>query len=272
MKWHKIGMVFCPNNNYPWMVTHASNPVAERIDGDFYRVYFSCRDRWNRSSIGYVEIDATNPSELVRISQKPVLTPGATGLFDDSGTSVACIVRNGEKRYLYYLGWNLCITVPWRNSIGLAISEAADKPFIKFSRTPILDRNEIDPFSLSYPWVISTGSSWGMWYGSNLSWGASKSDMKYVIKYAESANGISWDRDGHIALQLNLPVEYAFARPCVIVDKDLFRMWYSFRGKSYRIGYAESSDGLHWERKDEQVGIEVSESGWDLNFRTWPES
>ena len=40
-------------------------------------------------------------------------------------------------------------------------------------------------------------------------------------------------------------------------------MWYTYRGKSYRIGYAESSDGTHWERKDEEVGIDVSKSGWD---------
>ena len=28
-------------------------------------------------------------------------------------------------------------------------------------------------------------------------------------------------------------------------------------------GYAESKDGLNWERKPEQSKIELSESGWD---------
>jgi hypothetical protein len=36
-------------------------------------------------------------------------------------------------------------------------------------------------------------------------------------------------------------------------------MWYSYRGKNYRIGYAESDDGLNWKRKDEDAGIDVSE-------------
>lgn len=40
-------------------------------------------------------------------------------------------------------------------------------------------------------------------------------------------------------------------------------MWYSRRGTSYRIGYAESADGLSWRRLDHQDGIEVSDSGWD---------
>jgi hypothetical protein len=42
-------------------------------------------------------------------------------------------------------------------------------------------------------------------------------------------------------------------------------MWYSIRSHSrpYRIGYAESGDGLQWERRDDEAGIEASASGWD---------
>jgi len=42
-------------------------------------------------------------------------------------------------------------------------------------------------------------------------------------------------------------------------------MWYSYKGTetTYRIGYAESGDGISWERMDEKVGIDVSQSGWD---------
>ena len=40
-------------------------------------------------------------------------------------------------------------------------------------------------------------------------------------------------------------------------------MWYSYRGSSYRIGYAESEDGVSWERKDHLAGISTSEDGWD---------
>ena len=35
------------------------------------------------------------------------------------------------------------------------------------------------------------------------------------------------------------------------------------RKYTYRIGYAESRDGIKWERKDDTVGIDVSEDGWD---------
>jgi hypothetical protein len=56
-------------------------------------------------------------------------------------------------------------------------------------------------------------------------------------------------------------------------------MWYSYRQKrgyrsdkssSYRLGYAESRDGIKWNRKDDQVGINVSPSGWDSEMIEYP--
>jgi len=51
-------------------------------------------------------------------------------------------------------------------------------------------------------------------------------------------------------------------------------MWYSYRGrnniKTYRIGYAESFDGLQWIRKDDDVGIDVSKTGWDSEMICYP--
>jgi hypothetical protein len=35
------------------------------------------------------------------------------------------------------------------------------------------------------------------------------------------------------------------------------------RAQSYRLGYAESADGLEWTRRDNEAGIERSATGWD---------
>jgi hypothetical protein len=40
-------------------------------------------------------------------------------------------------------------------------------------------------------------------------------------------------------------------------------MWFSHKGKDYRIGYAESKDGLSWTRKDHEVGIDVTPGSFD---------
>ena len=270
MIWKKLGQVFCPEGLYPWMESHAANPVAWPLGNGIFRIYFSCRDKDRRSSIGTVDFDVRTPQKTFNLSQKPVLGPGEIGTFDDSGSSMSCLVDAGGPIYLYYLGWNLGVTVPWRNSIGLAVRKPGAETFERHSKAPVADRCDADPYSISYPWVIREGNLWRMWYGCNLKWGPEQKDMAHLLKYAESKDGIHWDRKGEIAVDFKSPDEYALSKPCVLRDKGLYRMWYSHRGQAYRIGYAESSDGIHFTRMDEKAGIGVSESGWDSESVEYP--
>jgi hypothetical protein len=111
-----------------------------------------------------------------------------------------------------------------------------------------------------------------MWYLSCTGWQMreGKPEHKYHIKYAESLDGITWQRDGKIAIDFKGDEEYAISRPSVIHDKDCWKMWYSHRGQSYRIGYAESKDGREWTRLDSVVGIDTSVSGWDSEMIEYP--
>jgi predicted GH43/DUF377 family glycosyl hydrolase len=272
MKWRKLGLVFSPNNNYPWMVSHAACPIAEHLAGDLFRIYFSCRDTHDRSHTGYVEIDITQPLRVLGISLAPILEPGQVGYFDDSGTMACCLVQWGEKRYLYYIGWNRSVSVPFRNAIGLAVSDTGSKTFEKYSVGPILDRSVHDPCFVASCWVLPSFPLWRMWYLSATQWKSTSEGLRhfYHIKYAESLDGLEWSRSGLICIDFKSPEEYAVSRPCVLSDDRTYRMWYSYRGLSYRIGYAESENGLHWERKDDEVGIDVSESGWDSEMIEYP--
>jgi len=269
-KWVKKGLIFKPHGDLAWMRSHAANPEAEHLFDDVFRVYFSCRDNENRSHIGYADVDINFPFKMIALAEKPLLSPGEIGLFDDSGVSLACINIINGKRHLYYLGWNLGVTVPWRNSVGLAIYSEETCEFEKYSKAPLMDRNNVDPYSISYPFILKDSNIYRMWYGSNLSWGPNQEDMAHLIKYAESNDGINWDRKGHIALNFKNSSEYAMSRPFVLKENGLYKMWYSYRGKAYRIGYAESTDGIAWERKDEEVGIDVSDTGWDSETIEYP--
>ena len=82
--------------------------------------------------------------------------------------------------------------------------------------------------------------------------------------------GLTGNGREKIALNFQDSCEYAFSRPCVLKESGLYKMWYSFRGKSYRIGYAESRDGVHWQRKDKEAGIDVSNEGWDAQMIEYP--
>ena len=47
-------------------------------------------------------------------------------------------------------------------------------------------------------------------------------------------------------------------------------MWYVYRGAKYKIGYAYSSNGIDWERRDDLAGISTSMEGWDSQEICYP--
>ncbi len=263
-RWMKKGLIFEPPENLTWMATHAAIPVADKA-GDFYRVYFSGRDRLGRAQIGFFELDIKRPFAIERVSEEPVIGFGPLGAFDDRGVTTSCIVNHEGAKYHYYTGWSLGVTVPFYFYAGLAISRDGGNSYEKVSRAPILERNEIDPYLTASPYVIVEGGLWRMWYVSCTGWEMTEGRPRhyYHIKYAESADGIHWNREGRVSIDYKSPYEYAIARPCVIKEDGLYRMWYSYRGDRYRIGYAESSDGISWARRDDEAGIDVSHAGWD---------
>jgi predicted GH43/DUF377 family glycosyl hydrolase len=265
LKWKKIGLIFEPKQQFPWLQTHASVPVVDKIDDEIYRIYFSGRDLSNHSSIGWIEINIKNPQKILKISEQPILSPGNTGNFDDSGVMATSLVNVNEKKFLYYVGWNQRKSVPFHWSIGLAISTDLGKNFIKFSEGPIMERNHIDPYFVSSPTVIKENKIWKMWYISGLGW--KKSDNKliipYNVRYAESLDGINWKRNREFCMNFKDSGQTRIGRVSILKEDKKYKIWYSHAGKSYRIGYAESLDGMNWERKDELTGIDVSKTGWD---------
>lgn len=271
MTWEKIGLIFSPSGEYDWMNSHAAVPVAENIGGDFFKIYFSSRDRQNRSHTGSVIIDIRHPHDILELSTKPVLKPGDLGEFDDSGAMATWLVRHQNERYLYYIGWNLGVTVPFRNSIGLAIG-TENGEFVRYANGPIVDRSMREPHFCASCCVIPGADAWRMWYLSCTGWRIrnNRTEHSYHIKYAESADGIIWNRDGHVAIDYLNDGEYAISRPSVVKDSDRWRMWYSTRGSSYRIGYAESADGRNWTRLDSLSGMDVSTAGWDSEMIEYP--
>jgi hypothetical protein len=270
-RWIKKGLVFAPQENSDWLFSHAALPVVDRI-GDIYRIYFSARDKYDRAQVGYFDIGLEAPEKVLSVSEQPVIGLGPLGAFDDSGVTTSWIVNHGQKKYHYYSGWSLGVTVPFYLYVGLAISENGGASYQRVSPAPILERNEIDPYLTASPCVLVEDGRWRMWYVSGTGWELKDDRPRhyYHIKYAESFDGIHWKREGVVCIDYQSRDEHAFARPCVVKEEGLYKMWYSYRGQSYRIGYAESLDGIKWTRKDEDVGIDVSASGWDSEMIEYP--
>jgi predicted GH43/DUF377 family glycosyl hydrolase len=273
MRWRKLGLVFSPSGQTDWMQSHAAVPIAEALGEGLFKIYFSSRDISNRSYTGYVIIDIAQPKKIIELSTKPVLAPGRLGEFDDSGAMATWLSFSGEDKFLYYIGWNLGVTVPFRNSIGLATAIGGGR-FQRYSSGPIVDRSAHEPHFCASCCVLPGEEYWRMWYLSCTEWRMykEKPEHRYHIKYAESYDGIDWVRQGAIAIDYKDDQEVAISRPSVVSDHDRWRMWYSYRGRhsSYRIGYAESEDGKKWVRLDCDAGIGISESGWDSEMVEYP--
>lgn len=276
MRWRKLGRLFpadLGDGELPaWMGRYAALPVPLVTSSGGLRVFFSGRDANQRGVIGACRLDPDSLAPLPRsATATPLVTPGPLGTFDDSGCTVSCVVEHGGRQCLFYTGWSLGRTVPFHYAIGLAVSDDGEV-FRKHSLAPLLGLHPVDPYLCASPWILREGSRWRMWYVSGVGWEETPAGPRhlYLVKHAESGDLLTWHRSDRICIELRRPQEYAIGRPCVLFDGGLYRMWYCARGEAYRIGYAESSDGLAWERRDEIAGIEPSASGWDSEMQAYP--
>ena len=273
MKWKKLGHIFVADGQSEWLHTHATLPIARPL-GDFrYRIYFTPRDRQNRSNVSWLDIDIRNPTTVLRLSDQPLLTPGTLGCFDDCGAMGCWIVEQDGIEHLYYQGWNRGVTVGFYVAIGIAMRPAGDpdRPFERLSDGPILDRCIEEPVFMSAPAVVLENGKWRMWYQSGRPWtrDGDQALPSYDIRYAESVDGRRWTLTGRSSITFKYPGEVAIARPSPLKEADgRYKAWYSYRGNDwgYRIGFATSADGLQWTRQDERAGIACDPNCWEASM------
>lgn len=261
MSWKNLGRIFTPSKQKGWIFSHASLPVAHHIGKAHFRIFFSSRDRFNHSHIGYIEFNLKQ-FRVNRISETSILSPGSTGSFDQNGLSMGCITQINGVPYLYYVGWGEPVNGRFNNTLGLARWDRNLDCFVKYSNNPVLGLDTDDQLNLSYLSIIKINNKWTMYYGSHKSWGDKESDRIHGLKTAESVDGIHWSKISEVAIDFIHENEFAIARPSVVYHNGLFKMWFCYKGEYYRIGYAESADGVSWIRKDNDSSIEHKKTQW----------
>ncbi|MDG1804990.1 hypothetical protein [Flavicella sp.] len=280
--WKKKGMIYLPDGKNEFDLSHCHKPTPLIISDTLVRVYFGVRDENPITRTTFVDIDISNLESIKinSIHDKPILDIGKIGAFDDSGANVSSVLRVNNEVYMYYIGWNPSTTVHTRNSIGLAVSKDNGLSFSRMYDGSILDRNKNEPYYTGAVDVIFDEGIYKMWYTSGSEWKIinNKPEISYHIKYAESVNGIDWVRDNIDCILPSHEFE-ATARPCVIKEGGIYKMWYSKRNidgfrdnmnKGYRGGYAESKDGKNWIRLDHLFGVDLSDKGWDSDSIAYP--
>jgi hypothetical protein len=244
------------------------------MDGDRYRVFFSSRDEHSRSSVGWFDIDLAGAPRVIAAADAPVLSPGPIGCYDGDGIYAESAIKVGREIRLYTIGVTTGHTKPlFYAAIGVAISTDDGNSFTR-GGAPIMDISPFDPCLVTAPFVLREGAVWRMWYASGVRWAHEPQGLQsyYHIKYAESDDGLNWRRDGRVCIDFADARERCIARLWVVRDGNLYRGWCSVNDgiRGYRIGYAESADGLRWRRRDDLAGIAPSAAGWDSDAQAYP--
>jgi hypothetical protein len=273
--WRPLGRVFSPSGDAPWSVSHAANPTALARGGEQVRIFYSTRDAANRSSAAAIDIALDGDRFGVQgVPRGPLLTPGARGCFDADGVTVSSVIDHDGRLYAFYLGWTVLTHVPFTNFIGLAVSDDGGESFQRHGSVPVVGRSAENPLTVGYPLVLRDGAAWRMWFGSHISWGEQGLEMLHVIKEARSSDLVRWTPSGAVAVDVagpSDPSEFAISRPSVLREPDnSLSMWYARRRPHYELGFARSSDGVRWERRDQDLRFVGKPEAWEDRERTYP--
>ncbi|MFB3902680.1 MAG: hypothetical protein ACE15E_04450 [Acidobacteriota bacterium] len=250
----------------------ARAPYVVQI-GEEYRMYYTGGDDTGKLSICMATAPVGKPQSWRPWPGNPVFTPAEGEAFDNRGVDFPNIVRlNDNLWYMYYTGWGT-----WAekgriaNRTGLAISWDGGRTWTRDGPDPILPLGEAGKWDSDLTgsvFVLREGDRWRMWYtaGRYVSDSSAPQPIDIQIGLASSSDGIHWTRQPAPVLPTrkgDAPVyEYVTSKPNLLVEDGTYRLWYSHRGIGYRIGYAESKDGIAWTRS-EDPGIDVSPDGWD---------
>lgn len=281
--WLKRGLIYQATGRHGFDHSHCHKPTPLLLDEHTIRVYFGTRDAQGKTRTTFIDLDRHDPSRIIHVHDRPVLDLGKIGAFDDSGANVCSVLRVGDLIYMYFIGWNPSTTVHTRNAIGLAISRDGGWTFERAYDGAVLDRTKLEPYYTGAIDVIQTPQGrFKTWYTSGSAWKLiqGKPEIFYHIKFAESEDGIDWERKDITCVPPAHEFE-ATARPCVFVQDGRYRMWYSRRDlrefrlnprMGYRGGYAESDDGIHWRRMDDCLVLACSEDeqAWDSQAIAYP--
>ena len=269
-RWVQRRLILEPPLQLPWVTSHAMGAVARPHGDERLELLFSPRDALGRSHIARAWFHDL-PGPVAEIEPEPVLGPGKVGAFDDSGTTASCLVASPGGLRLYYIGWNRGASVRFQTAIGCA--ESTDgRRFERVSEGPVIGRSMANPYIATSPWVLLDEGRWRMWYAAGVAWSdiGGRLEPSYNIRHAESVDGLEWECRDEVCIDFADEAEYAIARPCVIKDGALYRMWFSYRGERYRIGYAESDDGLSWQRQPHGPTLAPTGHGWEREMVEYP--
>ena len=65
MRWAKRGVIYAPDGSSEWAARSALQPTPLRLSADVLRLFVGFRDAAGVGRVGYIDVDANNPSRVL---------------------------------------------------------------------------------------------------------------------------------------------------------------------------------------------------------------
>lgn len=264
MNFEKIGCIFTPKEVNSWWHSHAMAPAPIQINNQEIRIYMGCWSIDGISRIGYIDVDAKDPTKVINIAVQPVLSIGEKGCFDENGVFPGHVTKIKDQILLYYTGFQLGQKIPHYNFGGLAISQNG-KDFSKVSKAPVLDRADEGLCVRAGQSILQHHDIYHTCYSAGSGWVevGGKNRPTYDVFYQTSSKLNEFNKSGNIIVHCNHKEEHGLGRPQLVRLSNCYYVFYTRRmlDMKYSFGYAYSDDLLRWERRDQTINLHHGKKG-----------
>lgn len=264
-KWQKKGLLIKTNPKNKWMCSYLGPSYAILRNKRYIDIYFSARNKKNISSIGKITFDTKLKKKT---NCKKIFSVSESKSSDRHGVSYPTILKFKNKTYLYYVGWKKNKLFKFENNLLLAIKKKD-----KFYRIKNVINAKDSTFGSGSCFILKKGRIFMMWFTSFLKRNKKKKNSlhyEYTIKLATSYDLINWKVKPNNCINFKSKTENAISKPTILYKNYKYHMWYCYRGKKYKIGYAVSSDGYKWIRKDNRIQFIGNNYKWDNLEKCYP--
>lgn len=265
--------------NLPWFKKNAMVPVPWKKSDGVIRLFLTMCDDANVGRIGYVDVDIDNPGRILGYSRDPIIDVGELGTYDDNGVVTSCVLEDCGKLYHFYSGYELSKKIPYKIFCGVAESEDGGDSFRKLNKASILPPIDEELFNRCAPYVRKEGDGYRMFYlgdAGNM-WRTDRHGHKvpmYTLKTFHSQSLVKWPLEaGKLVMPFGDDEECGITLPNIWQEDGLYKMVYSIRrvNSGYTLGYAESENGVTFNRKDEQLEFKGPVGDWESEMMCYAE-
>lgn len=159
--------------------------------------------------------------------------------------SPAVLYENGILKMWFMNDFNSSWNIDYLESFdGINWKKPLDNPVLN---------SDADETEIMGPTIIKVNNLYHLWYFS-----LKNNNSTYFIRYAYSYDGLNWHKNPNKILFPTYSWELkGLVNPYVLYVDNKFKMWYGAWGNDglWRIGYAESYDGINWFKNENPLNI-----------------